>query len=125
MKTALACIFLAGIISSAHSACSFDPTTGRVECDVYVQWTDSEGGAVSWAKDCDFKGHDVSIVNSYNHESCGKLCLSNTDCSHFTWSVAKCYMKKNFRETAEEPSKSTGDYCGFMPKRTDFTRVGK
>lgn len=124
MKSVVACLFLAGIISSAYSACSFDSTTGVSKCDVYTQWTDSEGGAVASAKDCDFVGHDMSTIES-SDQSCGKLCLNAKKCTHFTWSRGMCHIKNSFREKAEEPSKSPGDICGYIPERTDFVRVGK
>lgn len=120
MKTVLAFIFFAGIISSTYSACS--TRDGIFECDVYIQWNSSEG--VAWAKDCDFVGHDMSSIETTD-QSCGKLCLYTKKCMRFTWSQGVCYLKDNYREVAVEPSTSPGDICGYIPGRTDFARVGK
>lgn len=117
-------ILATSLFHPTFSACSFDATTGTSQCDTYIQWTDSEGGAVAWAKDCDFVGYDMTSVESPDH-SCGKLCLSSRKCTHFTWRKGVCFIKSHVRKQAEEPNKSLGDICGFIPQRTDFVRVGK
>ena len=124
MKNLLACLLLSVFcVSSSFCACSYDSQTGTSTCDTYTQWNDSDDG-VSWAKDCDFTGHDIFKTNSPSTD-CGKLCLKNKQCTHFTWSKGNCHLKSNFRQKAEEPSKRTGDICGYMVARTDFIRVGK
>ncbi|EFX88189.1 hypothetical protein DAPPUDRAFT_305563 [Daphnia pulex] len=126
MKILLACLLLViSLISSCSCACSFDPETGTSTCETYTQWTEGVGGAVSWAKDCDFTGHDVAKIDGPEH-NCGKLCYdySGSKCTHFTWSKGICYIKSNARKKAEEPSKSPGDVCGYVVSRTDFVRVG-
>lgn len=125
MENVLVCLFLATFfVSSSLCACSYDSKTGTSTCDTYTQWNESEDGAVSWAKDCDFTGHSSVRIDGPEN-GCGKLCLDDKQCTHFTWSKGFCYLKSNFRQKAEEPSKSTGDICGYMTARTDFIRVGK
>ena len=125
MNIILTCSVLLSIaISSSLCACFYEGDTGISECDVYTQWSDSEDGAVSWAKDCDFVGHDINKIGSHKTE-CGKLCLESKRCTHFTWKEGVCHIKSNFRQLAEEPNKSIGDICGYVPSRTDFARVGK
>lgn len=100
MKILLACLLLAiSLISSCSCACSFDPETGTSTCETYTQWTEDVGGAVSWAKDCDFTGHDVAKIDGPEH-NCGKLCYdySGSKCTHFTWSKGICYIKSNARK---------------------------
>ena len=108
-------------IPSSNGACSFDPVEGP-KCDTYVQWNNDE--EYSWANDCDFTGHDsTSFDDPYN--SCGAQCYSSETCTHFTWVDGSCYLKRNPRKKAEEPSENTGAVCGYIPSRTDFYRVGK
>ena len=99
MKILLVCMFLViSLISSCYCACSFDPETGTSTCVTYTQWTEGVSGAVSWAKDCDFTGHDVAKIDGPEH-NCGKLCYdySGSKCTHFTWSKGICYIKSNAR----------------------------
>jgi hypothetical protein len=47
-----------------------------------IAWKDE--GALKWALNCDFLGRDLMAVATAA-EKCGGTCLSNPECSHFTW----------------------------------------
>ena len=47
-----------------------------------IAWKDE--GTLKWALNCDFLGRDLMAVASAA-EKCGGTCLSNPECSHFTW----------------------------------------
>jgi hypothetical protein len=124
MQIEIICLILAMIsITPSHGAC-FLYENGTRYCDVYTQWSSGENGAVAWAKDCDFVGHDLSKQDTLDTQ-CGKQCLETTQCTHFTWAIGICYLKSNPRQKAEEPSKLQGAICGYIRERTDFVHVGK
>ena len=56
-------------------------------------WQDGNNGKMKWARDCDFKGNDISSPRS-RVEDCGGLCVSNQQCTHFTHWNGVCYIKK-------------------------------
>jgi hypothetical protein len=124
MKIALNLSILAIVsIATSHGAC-YVSEEGTRYCDTYTQWSSGESGAVSWAKDCEFLGHDIEKLNVPVDTVCGKYCLQNQKCTHFTWLKGTCILKSNQRQKAEEPSKNVGAICGYMNERTDFVRVG-
>jgi len=124
MNVAFGFLILAIVsFGTSHAACYISEDGTRF-CDVYTQWTASEGGSVSWAKDCEFLGHDMEKLNAPVDTNCGRHCLQNDKCTHFTWLKGTCILKSNPRQKAEEPSKNVGAVCGYMNDRTDFVRVG-
>lgn len=116
----IVCLFLATFcISSSSCTCNIETVAGlTVPCEtVHVQWNKTKGDAVYWSENCDFIGHDISTVPSRNFE-CGKLCFTDKECTHFTWKKGNCYLKeKETLEQLEDPNKSEGDICGYIPGR--------
>ena len=146
LKIALVCLILAVVSFKTSQGACYVSENGTRFCDVYTQWTASEEGAVSWAKNCDFVGHDTAKMDAPVDTMCGKNCLANTKCTHYTWQQGTCFLKRfywllfqqhlllniylfwlfsNPRQKAEEPSKKEGATCGYINERTDFVRVGK
>ncbi len=46
-------------------------------------WIDA--GKFIWTKQCDFFNRDFMNVSGSSPDFCGPTCLSNPQCSHFTW----------------------------------------
>ena len=51
------------------------------------------GGAIQYALGCDFYGNDIGQIPGPG-EQCGGNCLSNSQCTHFTWYNNVCYIKR-------------------------------
>ncbi|EFX72198.1 hypothetical protein DAPPUDRAFT_227578 [Daphnia pulex] len=78
-------------------------------------WKDE--GTLKWALNCDFLGRDLMAVATAA-EKCGGTCLSNPECSHFTWTNYQggtCWLKKNGASDCDAVVKSdSGAVCGFL-----------
>jgi len=72
---------------------------------------------VSLAHDCDFVGNDVSKHSSSSDEECGKLCIAQPWCTHFTWIGSYCYLKYSVGSTDVYQHK--GAVCGWIVKRNE------
>lgn len=77
-------------------------------------WTAGNDDQVLWARNCDFGGYDINKEQS-SSEECSQLCLSNLNCTHFTWGVGSyCYMKSAINPKA---SPFNGAICGLVRRR--------
>jgi hypothetical protein len=83
-------------------------------------WNTGDGG-FKWRTNCDFPGHDIGQISitTATREMCGRLCVSNPQCSHFVFGyLENCYMKKVPSTTLRQDI----DYesiaiCGYIPWR--------
>jgi len=57
------------------------------------RWEIGSGGRVYYALDCDFNGNDL-VRSLTRGEDCGGLCASTSGCTHFTWNLGNCFLKK-------------------------------
>ena len=78
-------------------------------------------GQVTWGDDCAFPGQDLDGTPSRNiakKEDCGKICLANSLCDHFTWNTDKtCWLKNQWTGTASQIYK-LGARCGYITGRS-------
>ena len=51
-------------------------------------------GDVVWKMNCDFGGQEFLVLPNINQEDCGKLCLDDPKCDHFTWYIGSCFLRK-------------------------------
>ena len=68
---------------------------------------------------CDFSGLDIGKKLSSGGE-CGRLCIANLDCTHFTWRTdSYCYIKSAPKAADIYPLH--GAVCGYITQRnSDF-----
>jgi len=79
-------------------------------------WQDGNNGQVKWASNCDFPGYDIGSI-AVPSEQCGGQCLSNSQCTHFTWYYNVCLLK---RATNPRVNGLSGAVCGFVVNRVIF-----
>ena len=86
---------------------------------MFAEWK-ADGGVI-WANDCDFWGQDITKTPTKNtkKEDCGKLCLDNPECDHFTWNnYGECWLKKwSGKGPTAANSNEKNFRCGFIPSR--------
>ncbi|KAK4029990.1 hypothetical protein OUZ56_022948 [Daphnia magna] len=75
----------------------------------------NKSGAVRWSYGCDFKGHDMLTLRVPNWD-CGRQCVNNAACTHFTNTLYTCILKRNVRGSRAINSPSTD--CGFIVGRS-------
>jgi hypothetical protein len=75
----------------------------------------NSAGFVRWAPKCNFVGYDIGRVKVPAGE-CGKECLNNRLCTHFTNTLYTCYLKRNVNGWTEWSSSNTD--CGFVLGRS-------
>ena len=71
------------------------------ECLIRCGSTRSDSGIVwqpqNWAFGCDFPGNDITRFVTTG-EQCGRSCLANSRCNHFTWNPeingGTCFLKQ-------------------------------
>ncbi|XP_046459939.1 mast/stem cell growth factor receptor Kit-like isoform X2 [Daphnia pulex] len=91
-----------------------------VDAEISTDWNIGDGG-FKWRTNCDFPGDDIGQIpiTVATREECGRLCISNPQCSHFVFGyLENCYMKKAPSTTTRQDI----DYesiaiCGFIPWR--------
>jgi hypothetical protein len=91
-----------------------------VDAENLTEWNTGDGG-FKWRTNCDFPGDDIGQIplTVATREECGRLCISNPQCSHFVFGyLENCYMKK----APSMPPRQDIDYesiaiCGFIPWR--------
>ena len=87
-----------------------------VVCVSARDWEYGKNCLYNWAGNCEFEMNDSEVKISLP-EDCALLCLTNIECSHFTWSMQKgCAMK--YSPVALQDSDSVGSTCGFIIDRT-------
>ncbi|CAI5494966.1 unnamed protein product [Closterium sp. Naga37s-1] len=98
LSTTLALVVLVALHMRATSALNFLST---------------EAGKVQLSLNCDWIGNDIGQAAGKS-ETCGKLCLSRADCTHFTWTAENggtCRLKGALNATELVPA--TGTSCGY------------
>ena len=98
-----------------------------VSCCSACPWKDGDNGQVNWALGCDFYGSDYASVANTPGSQCGRRCISDGRCTHFTWADVEggtCYLKENRRNRKEiESAFSNRDrtgptvVCGYVNAR--------
>jgi hypothetical protein len=91
-----------------------------VDAENLTEWNTGDGG-FKWRTKCDFPGDDIGKVplTTSTREDCGRLCISNPQCSHFVFGyLENCYMKKAPSTTSRQDIdyQSTA-ICGIIPWR--------
>lgn len=85
-------------------------------------WKHGSGGKVVWAHGCDYYGNDIQNFPNVPGELCGDLCLQKSDCTHFTYNVGICFLKKTDTSGAEATIKDEpAAVCGFVTHRLEDT----
>ncbi|KAJ3078503.1 hypothetical protein HK100_010714, partial [Physocladia obscura] len=72
-------------------------------------------GDVMWASGCDWTGGDIANVQ-VSSANCGGSCLSNSACTHFTWTNyngGTCWLKSS-SAVGPVSSSSSGIVCGYV-----------
>nr|CAH0105162.1 unnamed protein product [Daphnia galeata] len=54
-------------------------------------WEEGDYGQVRWDSYCRYTGHYISYKHSSDRQ-CGRVCLSNSRCTHFTQGNGVCYI---------------------------------
>ena len=83
-----------------------------------LNWKEGNGGQISFANNCDFVGNDISKHSSLSDEECGKLCIAQPWCTHFTFTwrgSLNCYLKYAIGSTGVY--QHNGAICGWIVKR--------
>ena len=78
-------------------------------------------GEVQWADNCAYWWQDIANTSANTKkEDCGRTCLANPLCDHFTWdsSDGKCWLKK---WSGSGPSVMNGFRCGFVKRQASST----
>ncbi|XP_046656144.1 uncharacterized protein LOC124349511 [Daphnia pulicaria] len=78
-------------------------------------WEYSDSNQVRWSTNCNFLGSDYLLIFAAN-DQCGKICLDNWGCTHFTASRTSCSLKRNTIGWTE--SFSRNEVSGFIPGRS-------
>lgn len=81
-------------------------------CLVEAAWEDwnTGYGGVKWLFNCDFPGYDIGNQPS-SGEDCGRICMDNKSCNHFSHKDGICYMKNVPIHVNRSPA--NGVVCGF------------
>lgn len=80
------------------------------------KWNVGDNGLVRWDLDCKFEGLDEIAQKTIPGDHCGRFCMANDGCTHFTHKGGICHLKKSTIHWQEE-----GEYlsaCGFIPSRS-------
>jgi hypothetical protein len=91
--------------------------------NVLTDWNTGDGG-FKWRPNCDFgTAQDIGriTITTATREECGRFCIANPQCSHFTFGYLKnCIMKKAPSTTVRRDfDYETINICGFIPWRLD------
>nr|CAH0100969.1 unnamed protein product [Daphnia galeata] len=73
-------------------------------------------GGVKWLPNCDYFGGDIDR-NRVPVEECGRACIDNPGCNHFTYVNGNCLLKRHDQSFRRKPC-SACDLCGFIPWRS-------
>lgn len=80
-----------------------------------LDWQSESNGLVKWAKDCNFMGNNIDEIRNVREEDCGRVCLADRACTHFSWLEETCFLK----EIKRQPKKSFEESgrCGLITNR--------
>jgi hypothetical protein len=84
----------------------------------FPNWNTGEGG-VKWLPNCDFPGHDIGNRPSAG-DRCGRLCIDNPNCNHFSHYNGICYMK-NIADIWTPRKPANGVVCGFLTCHSSYS----
>jgi hypothetical protein len=91
-----------------------------VDAENLTDWSISDGG-FKWRTKCDFYGDDIGIIplTVATREECGRLCIANPQCSHFSFGwMENCYMKKApLTKPRQDVVYESTAICGIIPWR--------
>ena len=127
LLVAICCIVFLFSSCDAAGLCIQDAEKIPWGCVPHDLWKVSEDGIKS-APNCDFAGDAFVLlekISSAKSLDCGKSCLANTKCTHFTWNGNACLLKNNPRSFFREPAIEMGAACGSISDRADTLWGGK
>ena len=104
------CIYMEGNAHMSQTIHAPDPST---VCGVAkINWEKER-----WAFGCDFIGRTFEEVRIPG-EKCGDACFDNTNCTHFTYTEGKCFMKsgRGRPEDAYVTDGFSSIVCGYMDR---------
>jgi len=113
--------------NSLLSEQSSDFNTRRNRRNSDIQFKDGDNGQVMWGERCDFPGTEIRQVPSRGEE-CGKLCIEEERCTHFSWirndkaESNNCNLKMAQNNARASPSVLEG-ICGWVTARVGSTVV--
>lgn len=85
----------------------------------------SEKGEFKWAKFCDWEGNNFDEIQDVPiADSCGKICLADLKCTHFSWVDETCFLKEITPPVNETPFQEV-DRCGFVVNRVWIFYINK
>jgi hypothetical protein len=70
-------------------------------------------GDIVWADNCDYYDQDISQMPNTRRENCGSICLTNPQCTHFTWNKDGRCWQKNWKGDGPVTGK-IDTRCGFV-----------
>jgi hypothetical protein len=76
-------------------------------------------GGVIWLHNCDYIDGDLQQHQGALRipvEECGRACINNPRCNHFTYEDGECILKIHELSFGRTPCSSC-DLCGFLPWR--------
>jgi len=79
-------------------------------------WKEGESGAVNYDDNCDFQSDDIDEVPGIA-ETCGSICIANSECTHFTWFQDVCYVKHQLN--SKPVLYKQGAVCGYAIGRSN------
>lgn len=98
--------------------CGYIPS--RVNINFGLQ--DGEKGLTILANDCDFSGNDIYNVHGNKKEDCGRSCIADSTCTHFTWleDIGRCFLKSwGTGSDLIETNPVKGALCGWVKSRVN------
>ena len=82
-------------------------------------WMDGvhgDSGLVRWDLYCRYVGDYIGLQRSQNYE-CGRVCLTNSRCTHFTDGDGNCFMYNSPNGKQVDYDWAPGWNCGYVPNR--------
>jgi hypothetical protein len=91
-----------------------------VDAENLTDWNIGDGG-FKWRTDCYFHRNDIGIIplTDAQGKECGRLCISNPQCSHFSFGyLNNCYMQKApLTKSRQDVNYGITTICGIIPWR--------
>nr|CAH0109142.1 unnamed protein product [Daphnia galeata] len=85
-------------------------------------WKEGDNGDVRWDNYCRYVGDYISYKHSTDRQ-CGRVCLFNYRCTHFTHGDGVCYMYASIFGRSVDYGWAPGWVCGYVPDRILDTSV--
>ena len=91
-----------------------------VDAENLTDWNIGDGG-FKWRTDCYFYRDDIGQIplTEAQGKECGRLCISNPQCSHFSFGyLNNCYMQKApLTKSRQDVNYGITTICGIIPWR--------